>query len=142
MLQIQATSSPATGGMRAGIVADGIVKLLLAAAYVAAAVPLGRLLGVSPWLMAASGAALLVCGAAELRYARTRPLRTYLWLMAAYDTGWALATLAAILLGPAGGEVWIGYQTVAPAVLAALLAASSPGALEDRVDFPSAPRAG
>ncbi|WP_067488745.1 hypothetical protein [Actinomadura hibisca] len=121
MFHVQATSSPATGGMRAGIVADGLVKLLLAAGYVAAAGPLGRLLGVAVWLMVVSGVFLLVCGLAEIRYARVRPLRVYLWLMAAYDTGWVLVTVVALLLGSGGGEIWVGYQAVASAVLAAFL---------------------
>ncbi|MFI1757990.1 hypothetical protein [Streptomyces sp. NPDC020571] len=55
--------------------------------------------------------------------------RTYMRLMVAYDSGWVLATLAGLLMAwrgsSAGGEVWVGYQTAAPVVLAALLAAAA-----------------
>ncbi|MGW9116140.1 hypothetical protein ACWGRV_05725 [Streptomyces sp. NPDC055663] len=111
-----------------GTVADGAFKVLLAAVCIAGAAPLGRLLGVPGWLMAASGLALLVCGGIEIRYARRRPVRTCLRLMVAYDTGWVLTAAVSLLLarqgGSAGGEVWIGYQTAAPLAFAALLGAA------------------
>lgn len=111
-----------------GIIADGVFKVMLAAVYIGGAVPLGRLLGVSDWLMVVSGAALVVGGGIEITYIRSRPTRTYMRLMIAYDGGWVLTTLAGLLVarqgGSAGGEVWIGYQAAAPLVLVALLAAS------------------
>ncbi|MFI8419023.1 hypothetical protein [Streptomyces sp. NPDC085479] len=117
----------ARGVMAAGIVADGIVKLLLGGAFLAGAVPAGRLLGVSGALCAVAGAALLLGGAVELALRNRRPVRRYLPLMAAYDTGWALATAAGALVawrgGGAGGEIWVGYQALAPLAFAALLAA-------------------
>ncbi|MFC7918700.1 hypothetical protein [Streptomyces cinereoruber] len=77
--------------------------------------------------------ALLACGGAELGYARVRPARTYVRLMVGYDTAWALATLVGVLVaargGTAGGEVWIGYQAVAPLLFAALLARAAPARL-------------
>ncbi|WP_405715192.1 MULTISPECIES: hypothetical protein [unclassified Streptomyces] len=124
MLTTQVETSPRTR-WTVGIVADGVFKVLLAAVYIAGAAPLGRLLGVPAWLMAVSGLALLVGGGIEIRYARRRPLRTYLRLMAAYDSGWVLTAAAGLLLAwqgnSAGGEVWIGYQTAAPIAFAALL---------------------
>jgi hypothetical protein len=109
-----------------GIIADGVFKVLLAAVYIVGAAPLGRLLGVPAWLMVVSGAALLIGGGIEIGYVRSRPIRTYIRLMVAYDSGWVLAALAGLLMewqgSSAGGEVWIGYQTAAPVVLAALLA--------------------
>lgn len=115
---------------RIGIIADSAVKVLLAAVFLLGAIPLGRQFGVPTWLMAASGAALLICGGVEIKYLRSRPARTYLRLMIGYDAGWALATLAALASAwgsnDAGGEMWIGYQTAAPIVLAALLLAAAP----------------
>lgn len=112
-----------------GIIADGVFKVLLAAVYIAGAAPLGRLLGVPVWLMVVSGVALLIGGGIEVGYVRSRPVRTYTRLMVAYDSGWTLATLAALLMAwrssSAGGEVWIGYQTAAPVLLAALLIAAT-----------------
>ncbi|NEA27393.1 hypothetical protein [Actinomadura bangladeshensis] len=124
------TTTPPDTRQRIGIIADSTVKMLLACVFVLAAAPLGRQFGVPTWLMATSGAALLICGGVEIKYLRSRPSRTYLRLMIGYDTGWALATLAALACawgnGDAGGELWIGYQTAAPLVLAVLLLAAAP----------------
>ncbi|MGW2964779.1 hypothetical protein ACWDGI_40870 [Streptomyces sp. NPDC001220] len=113
----------------AGVIADGVFKVLLAVAYIAAA-PLGRLLGTPAWLMVASGVALLIGGGIEIRYTRRRSMRTYTRLMIAYDSGWVLTALVGALMawqgGSAGGEVWIGYQTAAPIVFAVLLIAVNP----------------
>ncbi|MEU7019206.1 hypothetical protein ABZ990_00920 [Streptomyces sp. NPDC046203] len=113
---------------RAGIVADGVFKVLLAAVFAVGAAPLGDLLGVETWLMAMCAVALLAGGACELGWLRRRSASAYRPLMIAYDGGWALAALAGLLVawrgGTAGGEVWIGYQTVAPLVFAALLVAA------------------
>ncbi|MFG3528666.1 hypothetical protein ACGF8B_18215 [Streptomyces sp. NPDC047917] len=113
-----------------GAVADGAFKVLLGAAGIVGAAPLGRLLGTPAWLMAVSGAALLIGGGIEIGYTRSRPMRTYTRLMIAYDSGWALAALAGFLMARqgsgAGGEVWIGYQTAAPVLFAALLIAAAP----------------
>ncbi|MFE5829747.1 hypothetical protein ACFQ67_05170 [Streptomyces sp. NPDC056488] len=128
-----AAGAPATGATAVGIVADGGFKVLLGAAFVLGAAPLSRPLGVPLWLLVVSGAALLAGGAAELRYARVRPARAYVRLMIGYDTGWALVTLAGVLMavrgGTAGGEVWIGYQAVTPLLFAALLASAAPARL-------------
>ena len=112
-----------------GPIADGAFKLLLGAACIAGAAPLGRLLGTPTWLLIASGAALLIGGGIEIAYVRSRPARTYTRLMIAYDSGWVLAALAGLLMAwqgsGAGGEVWIGYQTGAPLVFAVLLATAA-----------------
>ncbi|MFF7969437.1 hypothetical protein ACFZC3_29330 [Streptomyces sp. NPDC007903] len=113
-----------------GAIADGAFKVLLAVVCIAGAAPLGRLLGTAPWLMVVSGLALLIGGGVELGYSRSRSMRTYAQLMMAYDSGWVLAALAGFLMARqgsgAGGEVWMGYQTAAPIVFAALLVAAAP----------------
>ncbi|MFG2128993.1 hypothetical protein ACGFNV_14510 [Streptomyces sp. NPDC048751] len=113
-----------------GALADGAFKVLLAAVCIAGAAPLGRLLGTSAWLMVVSGTALLIGGGIEIRYTRSRSMRTYTRLMIAYDSGWVVAALTGLLLARqgsgAGGEVWMGYQTAAPLVFAALLVAAAP----------------
>ncbi|MEU6590496.1 hypothetical protein ABZ923_14955 [Streptomyces sp. NPDC046881] len=113
-----------------GAIADGAFKVLLAAVYVAGAAPLGRLLGVPVWLMVVSGVALLIGGAIELGYTRSRSMRTYTQLMVGYDSGWVLAALVGLLMAwrgsSAGGELWIGYQAAAPVMFAALLTAATP----------------
>ena len=121
--------APRWGRDEIGAVADGGFKLLLAVVYVAAAGPLARSLGVPVWMMAVSGAALLIGGCVEIAYVRRCPMRTFKRLMFAYDGGWTLAALIGLLLawqgGGAGGEIWIGYQVVAPLVLGALLVRGS-----------------
>ncbi|MCX5097149.1 hypothetical protein OOK36_52455 [Streptomyces sp. NBC_00365] len=113
-----------------GVIADGVFKVLLGVAYIVGAAPLGRLLGAPAWLMVASGVTLLIGGGIEIGYTRSRSLRTYTRFMVAYDSGWVLSALVGVLLAwqgsSAGGEVWIGYQTTAPIVFAALLAAANP----------------
>ncbi|MFD8742520.1 hypothetical protein [Streptomyces sp. NPDC059616] len=113
-----------------GAVADGAFKVLLGAAGIAGAAPLGRLLGAPAWLMAVSGVALLIGGGIEIGYTRSRSTRTYTRLMIAYDSGWVSAALAGLLMARqgsgAGGEVWVGYQTAAPILFAALLIAAAP----------------
>ncbi|MBZ4322931.1 hypothetical protein JNW98_26755 [Streptomyces sp. SCA2-4] len=116
--------------MWAGALADGVFKVVLGAVFVLAASGTGDLLGVPAWLPAATGAALLIGGGIEIAYVRRRPLPAFLRLMITYDGGWALATLAGLLVawrgGTAGGEVWLGYQVVAPLAFAALLASAGP----------------
>ncbi|WP_199815615.1 hypothetical protein [Streptomyces griseus] len=113
-----------------GAIADGAFKVLLAAVCIAGAAPLGRLLGTPTWLMVVSGVALLIGGGIEIRYTRSRSMRTYTRLMIAYDSGWVLTALTGLLMArqgsAAGGEVWMGYQTAAPIVFAALLIAAAP----------------
>lgn len=113
-----------------GAIADGAFKVLLGAVCIAGAAPLGRLLGTPAWLMVVSGAALLIGGGVGIGYVRSRSVRTYTRLMVAYDSGWVLAALAGLVMAwrgsGAGGEVWMGYQTVAPLAFAALLAAAGP----------------
>ncbi|MFD9412061.1 hypothetical protein ACFWBN_34325 [Streptomyces sp. NPDC059989] len=124
-----------------GAIADGAFKVLLAAVFIAGAAPLGRLLGAPVWLMVVSGVALLIGGGIEIGYTRSRSMRTYTQLMVAYDSGWVLAALVGLLMAwrgsSAGGEVWIGYQTVAPIGFAALLAAATPTTTTP--DTPEAP---
>lgn len=125
--QAEPGSSPAAGRRRLGIVGDGVFKILLGAVYVIAASPVGHLLGVAVWLVITAGALVLMCGTAEIRYVGIRPAGMYLRLQAGYDTGWVLATLAALLVAwqgsTEGGEVWMTYQAVAAIVLAVLLTA-------------------
>ncbi|MFF0211796.1 hypothetical protein [Streptomyces althioticus] len=130
MTQTRTTTAPATSNLLAGIVADGAFKAVLGAAFLIAPSQLGELLGTVTWLTTVAGVALLLGGGIEIRLARKRPLRTYLRLMVAYDTGWVLTALAGYLVarqgGTAGGEVWVGYQTAAPLVFAALLLKAAP----------------
>ncbi|MER5936582.1 hypothetical protein ABT121_04570 [Streptomyces sp. NPDC001928] len=122
--------APSATRLYAGVVADGVFKVMLGAAFIGGAARLGDLLGVSAWLMIASGVALLIGGGIEIRYVRSRAMGTYMRLMVAYDSGWVLTALVGVLIawrsGTAGGEVWIGYQSAAPLALAALLIAARP----------------
>ncbi|ALU96357.1 MULTISPECIES: hypothetical protein [Streptomyces] len=116
-----------------GAAADGAFKVVLAVVFVAGAAPLGELLGAPVWLMAVAGVALLVGGVIELGHLRSRPMRTYLKLMIGYDACWVLAALVGLLMAwqgsAVGGEVWMGYQVIAPLVFAAVLIAAAPARL-------------
>ncbi|MBF4998443.1 hypothetical protein IRT45_14925 [Nocardia sp. BSTN01] len=122
------TPSTPIAGQAVGILADGAVKILLAAVYVAGAEPLSHRLGVATWLLIACAAALLIAGGSELAYLRSRSMSTYMRLMIGYDSGWSIVTVVALLLAWQGnrtaGELWIGYQTIAPLAFAALLIAA------------------
>ncbi|MET7572676.1 hypothetical protein ABZT04_29865 [Streptomyces sp. NPDC005492] len=126
-----------------GVIADGGFKLLLGVTCAVAAAPFGRLLGASAWLLVASGVALLICGGVEIRYARSRSMRTCTRLMIAYDSGWVLSALVGALMAwqgsGAGGEVWIGYQAAAPLVFAALLVTADPAPPQAPPGTPSKP---
>lgn len=125
----RAVATALTGRM-VGVIADGVVKVLLGAAFIVGAARLGHLLGAPAWLTVVSGVALLIGGGTEIRYVRSRAMRTYTRLMVAYDGGWALVTLAGLLMTwqgtGAGGEIWLGYQVAAPIALAVSLVAAAP----------------
>lgn len=122
------TPSTPIAGQAVGILADGAVKILLAIAYVVGAESLSHRLGVATWLLIACAAALLITGGSELAYLRNRPMNTYLRLMIGYDSGWSIVTVVALLLAwqgnRAAGELWIGYQTIAPLAFTVLLIAA------------------
>ncbi|WP_062999282.1 hypothetical protein [Nocardia mikamii] len=123
---IRTSLTPITG-QAVGVLADGAVKILLAAVYIAAAESLSHQLGVAAWLLIACAIALLIAGGSELAYLRSRPMSTYMRLMIGYDSGWSIVTVVALLLAWQGnrtaGEFWIGYQTIALAFAALLIAA-------------------
>ncbi|WP_051025458.1 MULTISPECIES: hypothetical protein [Nocardia] len=124
---IRTPLTPITG-QAVGILADGAVKILLAAVYIVGAESLSHRLGVATWLLIACAATLLIAGGGELAYLRNRPVSTYMRLMIGYDSGWSIVTVVALLLAWQGnrtaGELWIGYQTIAPLAFAALLIAA------------------
>ncbi|WP_407548421.1 hypothetical protein QOM21_04625 [Streptomyces sp. Pv4-95] len=124
------TEARALTGRMVGVVADGVVKVLIGAAFIVGAARLGQLLGAPAWLMVVSGVSLLIGGGAEIRYVRSRAMRTYTRLMVAYDSGWALVTLAGLLVTwqgtGAGGEMWLGYQAAASLALAVSLVVAAP----------------
>ncbi|MGC4941708.1 hypothetical protein [Kribbella sp. DT2] len=109
----------------AGIVADGAFKVVLGAVFAVGAGWAGGVLGVPPWLMVVAGLVLLAAGGVEIRYVNLRPRATYTRLMVAYDLGWVLTAVVGVLVAwqgsSAGGEVWVGYQAVAPVAFVVLL---------------------
>ncbi|MFE2294392.1 hypothetical protein [Streptomyces sp. NPDC059452] len=130
--------------MLAGAIGDGVFKVVLGAAFVLGNGWGGELLGVPAWLMAASGAALLIGGGIEVVHVRRRPMATCLRLMIAYDSGWVVASGIALVMAwqgsTAGGELWVVYLTVAPLVMAALLV-RAPAATSVRASAPNTPAA-
>ncbi|MFJ7059131.1 hypothetical protein ACIQVA_15590 [Streptomyces microflavus] len=133
--------------MLAGAIGDGVFKVVLGAAFLIGGARFGNLLGAPTWLLAVSGAALLIGGGIEAVHVRRRPMATCLPLMIAYDIGWVLASAVALVLAwqgsTAGGELWTAYLTAAPLALAALLvgAAATPAPASVRPSAPDTPAA-
>ncbi|MEC3891044.1 hypothetical protein [Nocardiopsis sp. LDBS1602] len=138
-------TTPPARSMLVGAMADGAFKVALGVAFLGGATRLGELLDVTPWLMTLSGVALLIGGGVEIGYVRRRSTRTSTLLMAAYDGGWTVAAIVGLVIawrgGDMGGEIWIGYQAVAPLAFAALLiAAPSSPSEASRTDDPAGDR--
>lgn len=99
--------------LRAGFVADGCFKLLVAAALPAAASRMGW----SSRLALAASGAVAVSAAAEIDFGVRSGAGSHTRYLAAYDTGWlaasGLATLLARRGSPHAGRVWLGYQAAA-----------------------------
>lgn len=108
--------------LRAGFLADGCFKLLVAAGY---AVFGSRLpLDAPPGLVGATAALVGASGIAEIVFAVRSGARSHVGVLAGYDGGWAIVTGLAVLLAGSGaaGSVWFGYQAIGSAVLTAVFA--------------------
>lgn len=117
--------SAPTGGIRWGIVADGIFKLVLGIAYILACVPISSALDISVTLTVLAGVTVLLVGAAEIKFLNSRTARSYLLSLVFYDGGWVLVTVVALIAffseGVNLGGLWMGYQVVAAVVLTNVL---------------------
>lgn len=113
--------------LRGGFVADGVFKLATAALFTVLVRWFTERLDAPAALVLVTAAALAVCGAVEIAVARTGDLRRSTRYLVAYDSGWAVVTVAAVLLAwsqaPGGGWVWFGYQALAATALGARFAA-------------------
>ena len=112
--------------LRGGFVADGVFKLATAALFAVGARWLATRLDAPAWLVLAAAVTLALCGVVELALARTGDLRRSTRFLVAYDSGWVLVTVAAVLLAwsttPGGGWAWLGYQAVGATALGAVFA--------------------
>lgn len=113
--------------LRVGFVADGVFKIVTAAGVTALLPMLTDRLGVTPWLVLVTAAALVVCGACEVAFAvRSSDVRPRITYLVAYDTGWLVVTVLAVVLAKSGsevgGEVWFAYQALGSAALSAVFA--------------------
>lgn len=105
--------------LRIGFLADGIFKLLVAAAYLVVQPILSDLLGVPAWVLVLSAVAVSLSGVAEIVFSLTSGDGTHTRFLVAYDSAWVLATVLAVLLGSgAGGWIWLFYQVVASSLMA------------------------
>lgn len=130
------------GAARTWLIADGVVKALLGLAYLLGTLPLGLFLGVAPWLLLAAGALMITVGIAEVFAAERRSGRMMVGALIAFDSAWALATVAALLLwhsgGDGAGELWLGVQAAAALALTALIVSGVGRVEPDRA--PPSPR--
>lgn len=110
-----------------GFAADGVFKMIMAAGVVIL-LPIGTdRLDAPGWLVLVTAAALAACGACEVSFAsRSTDVRPRVKHLAAYDTGWLVVTALAFVLlwqGSEGaGVLWLAYQALGSAALAAVFA--------------------
>lgn len=109
--------------LRAGFLADGCFKLLVAGGYVAFGSQLADLLQTSGWLVGTTAALVGASGIAETVFAVRRGTRSHVGVLAGYDGGWVLVSAVALLVaGSGGGGLWLGYQVIGSAALTAIFA--------------------
>ncbi|MDT0322185.1 hypothetical protein [Streptomyces millisiae] len=119
------TTTPATPELRLRrwLALDAVVTGGNALAYLAAAGPVGRLLGLDTALIAGVGAFLLLFAAGVGWLAsRPEPPVTAVRCVIEANAAWAVTSLAAVVLwlGPStAGAVWIPAQALVVAALAA-----------------------
>jgi len=114
------------GFLRAGFLADGAWKILVGIAMlVLRGVLVERYDAPSP-LLVVTAVVVMACGLAEALYAVRDGAGSRVPLLIAYDSGWVLVSVVALLLartaaGPAW-RLWLGYQLVVAIVVGTLFA--------------------
>lgn len=103
--------------LRIGFLGDGVFKAVLAVVYAAAAGPIRDALDVGAATILIAAGLLFLSGLAECAFALRSAAPSHTEYLIAYDTGWILATLVAVLLMSSGGGFWFGYQAIASALL-------------------------
>ncbi|MGW5360756.1 hypothetical protein [Actinopolymorpha pittospori] len=129
-------TEPVTGAagesrwLRWGLLADGLFKILVGAAYLLLLPLVSRELGAPGWLVLVAAVLVLLSGLAEALFALHRDPRRHIRYLIAYDSGWALVTVFCLLLALAGfgggglaGSAWLAVQALGSAVLAAVFLA-------------------
>ena len=121
-----AVTAPATTGLlRGALKLDAVVTGANGAAYLAAAGPLGDLLGLSPALLRGAGAVLVAFAALVwLTARRADPPATGVRAIVAVNALWAAGSIAAAVAGwgtpTTAGTVWIVLQALTVAAFAEL----------------------
>lgn len=115
--------------LRAGFLADGCFKVLVAGGYAAFGSRLADLLQAPPGLIGATAALVGASGIAEIVFAVRRGTRSHVGVLAGYDGGWVLVSGIALLAAGSSaagsqwiGYLWFGYQALGSAVLTAVFA--------------------
>ena len=109
--------------IRIGVLADGVFKIVLAAAYAAFSAPLSNALDVPGWIIQATAILVAGSGIAEIVASR-HPERRQVIMLAVYDSAWVVASGVAVLTAGRGvggsGSAWFLFQAIASIILAAL----------------------
>ncbi|MGO1971900.1 MAG: hypothetical protein ACTH2Q_02975 [Propionibacteriaceae bacterium] len=108
--------------LRAGFLADGCFKVLVAGGYAVFGSRLADLLQAPPGLIGATAAPVGASGIAEIVFAVRRGTRSHVGLLAGYDGGWVLVSGITWLVAGSGaaGALWFGYQAIGSTVLTAV----------------------
>lgn len=109
--------------VRGGVLADGCFKFVLAASYAVFAGSLGTWLEAPNWLVIVTALMLAASGIAEI-IASNRPERRHVLFLAAYDIAWLVISIVTLTIAsqgiPGSGPVWLVFQLIGSAALAAL----------------------
>ena len=113
--------------MRSGFLADGVFKLAVAIAYLAATSLAAEAIPVGGWLVLVAAGVMVASGVAEVAFALRRATRSHVPPLVMFDTGWVVVTVVALVLAGRGAEglawqLWFGYQAVAAPVVALIFA--------------------
>ncbi|GAA1712765.1 hypothetical protein GCM10009809_06110 [Isoptericola hypogeus] len=112
--------------VRLGFLADGVWKALVGVAMLALLRALVDELGAPGWLLGVTAAAVLASAAAEAAYAVRNGAGTHTKYLVAYDSGWVLVSVLALVLARSdvglAWVLWLGYQLVAAPLLAVIFA--------------------
>ncbi|TGD12965.1 MULTISPECIES: hypothetical protein [Brevibacterium] len=108
--------------LRVGFFADGVFKAIVALAMLVLYEPLTENQGVPGWLFLLTVVAVVSSAVAEIAYAVRNGAGRLTKHLLAYDAGWILVTIGALLLalrfGVPGWTLWFGYQLVASPIVA------------------------
>lgn len=110
--------------LRIGYIFDGVFKALVSLATLMLFPLLVGDWGATAWLLCPTSVAVLASALAEFAYGMRVARASHIKYLVAYDAGWVLASIGAVLLVVSGSshawDLWFGYQLVFSPVIAVI----------------------